>query len=145
MAGPIKHAAIFDGETYDAREPMGYEVADKLAQPELNTEFSGEILPSAGAEIYLREDLTLAPVKAYVWSGVEGAKEKEFGKVIITKEFAQGEEMIVKAGETLVVDFGQNCAGVPSFVFMAQEGTTLTCLPSELLNDGNGAESRGMD
>lgn len=145
VAGPIKHAAIFDGETYDAREPMGYEVADKLAQPELNTEFSGEILPSAGAEIYLREDLTLAPVKAYIWNGVEGAKEKEFGKVIITKEFAQGEEMIVKAGETLVVDFGQNCAGVPSFVFKAQEGTTLTCLPSELLNDGNGAESRGMD
>ena len=145
VAGPIKHAAIFDGETYDAREPMGYEVADKLAQPELNTEFSGEILPSAGAEIYLREDLTLAPVKAYIWNGVEGVKEKEFGKVIITKEFAQGEEMIVKAGETLVVDFGQNCAGVPSFVFKAQEGTTLTCLPSELLNDGNGAESRGMD
>ena len=145
VAGPIKHAAIFDGETYDAREPMGYEVADKLAQPELNTEFSGEILPSAGAEIYLREDLTLAPVKAYIWNGVEGAKEKEFGKVIITKEFAPGEEMIVKAGETLVVDFGQNCAGVPSFVFKAQEGTTLTCLPSELLNDGNGAESRGMD
>ena len=145
VAGPIKHAAIFDGETYDAREPMGYEVADKFAQPELNTEFSGEILPSAGAEIYLREDLTLAPVKAYNWNGVEGAKEKEFGKVIITKEYAEGEEMIVKAGETLVVDFGQNCAGVPSFVFKAQEGTTLTCLPSELLNDGNGAESRGMD
>ena len=145
VAGPIKHAAIFDGETYDAREPMGYEVADKLAQPELNTEFSGEILPSAGAEIYLRHDLTLAPVKAYVWNGVEGAKEKEFGKVIITKEFAQGEEMIVRPGETLVVDFGQNCAGVPSFVFKAKEGTTLTCLPSELLNDGNGAESRGMD
>ena len=145
IAGPIKHAAIFDGETYDAREPMGYEVADKFAQPELNTEFSGEILPSAGAEIYLRKDIALAPVKAYIWNGVEGAKEKEFGKVIITKDFALGEEMIVKAGETLVVDFGQNCAGVPSFVFKAQEGTTLTCLPSELLNDGNGAESRGMD
>ena len=145
IAGPIKHAAIFDGETYDAREPMGYEVADKFAQPELNTEFSGEILPSAGAEIYLRKDIALAPVKAYIWNGVEGAKEKEFGKVIITKEFAPGEEMIVKAGETLVVDFGQNCAGVPSFVFKAQEGTTLTCLPSELLNDGNGADKRGMD
>ena len=65
--------------------------------------------------------------------------------VIITKEYASGEEMILKPGETLVVDFGQNCAGVPSFVFKAAEGTTLRCLPAELLNDGNGAKSRGMD
>ena len=145
IAGPVKHAAIFDGEVYDAREPMGYECAEQLSAPEVNTEFTGEILPSAGAEIYLRKDITLAPVKAYLWKGVEGAKEKEYGKVIVTKEFAQGEEMIVRPGETLVVDFGQNCAAVPSFLFKAQEGTVLTCLPSELLNDGNGAENRGMD
>ncbi len=145
IAGPVTHAAIFDGEAYDARIPMGYDTVEKLATPEVNNEFKGEIVPSAGAEIYLRHDLTLAPVKAYLWKGVECAKEKEFGKVIITKEFASGEEMIVKPGETLVVDFGQNCAGVPSFVFKATEGTQLSCLPSELLNDGNGAESRGMD
>ena len=145
IAGPVTHAAIFDGEAYDARIPMGYDTVEKLATPEVNTEFKGEIVPSAGAEVYLRHDLTLSPVKAYLWKGVEGAKEKEFGKVIITKEFASGEEMIVRPGETLVVDFGQNCAGVPSFVFKAAEGTHLSCLPAELLNDGNGAESRGMD
>ena len=145
IAGPVTHAAIFDGEAYDARIPMGYDTVEKLAAPEVNTEFKGEIVPSAGAEVYLRHDLTLSPVKAYLWKGVEGAKEKEFGKVIITKEFASGEEMIVRPGETLVVDFGQNCAGVPSFVFKAAEGTHLSCLPAELLNDGNGAESRGMD
>ena len=145
IAGPVTHAAIFDGEAYDARIPMGYAAVEKLATPEVNTEFKGEIVPSAGAEVYLRHDLTLSPVKAYLWKGVEGAKEKEFGKVIITKEFASGEEMIVRPGETLVVDFGQNCAGVPSFVFKAAEGTHLSCLPAELLNDGNGAESRGMD
>ena len=145
IAGPVKHAAIFDGEAYDAREPMGYASVESMKAPELNTEFQGEILPSAGAEIYLRKDLTLAPVKAYLWQGVEGATKDAYGKVIITKEYAQGEEMILKPGETLVVDFGQNCAGVPSFVFKAAEGTTLTCLPAELLNDGNGAKSRGMD
>lgn len=145
IAGPVKHAAIFDGEVYDAREPMGYDCVEKLATPEENTEFKGEIVPTAGAEIYLRNDLTLAPVKAYLWKDVENAKENEYGKVIITKEYANGEEMVVNPGETLVVDFGQNCAAVPSFVFKAAEGTTLRCLPSELLNDGNGAESRGMD
>ena len=30
VAGPVKHAAIFDGEFYDAREPMGYEVRETL-------------------------------------------------------------------------------------------------------------------
>ena len=145
IAGPVKHAGIFDGEKYDAREPMGYECIDKLSTPELNTEFSGDILPSNGAEIYLRTDLALAPVQAYLWKGVEGAKEREYGKVIVTKEYVPGEEMIVRPGETLVVDFGQNAAAVPSFVFKAAEGTVLTCLPAELLNDGNGAVSRGMD
>ena len=145
IAGPVKHAAIFDGEIYDAREPMGYACTELLSTPEENTEFKGEILPSNGAEIYLRKDLALAPIKAYTWKGVEGAKEDEYGKVVITKEFAPGEEMIVRPDETLVVDFGQNCAGVPSFIFKAPEGTVLTCRPSELLNDGNGAKSRGMD
>lgn len=145
IAGPVKHAAIFDGEEYDAREAMGYDCADRFFMPEENTEFEGEILPSEGAEVYLRRDLALSPVKAYTWKGVEGAVENEFGKVTVIKEFASGETMDIKAGETLVVDFGQNCAGVPEFVFKANEGVVLTCLPGELLNDGNGARSRGMD
>lgn len=145
IAGPVKHAGIFDGEEYDAREPMGFECVNKLSIPEENTEFSGDILPSDGAEVYLRTDLALAPIRAYIWKNIEGAKENEFGKVIIAREFASGKEMTVSPGETLVVDFGQNCAGVPSFVFKAAEGTVLTCLPAELLNDGNGAKIRGMD
>ena len=151
IAGPVKHAAIFDGEVYDARELPGYETPEKLSIPEANAEFKGMILPCDGAEIFLRKDLTLSPVRAYVWEGVEGAvkseneDETEHGKVIIKKEFAQGEPLIVKPGETLVVDFGQNCSGVPSFTFNAKEGTVLTCEMSELLNDGNGSEKRGMD
>ena len=145
IAGPVKHAAIFDGEEYDAREKMGYECIDKLSTPEENTEFTGEILPSNGAEIYLRKDLTISPVLAYIWEGIEGATEEEYGKVVITQKFTPNTPMTIKPGETLVVDFGQNCAAVPSFVFKAAEGTVLTCLPSELLNDGNGAKSRGMD
>ena len=145
IAGPVTHSAIFDGEEYDARELMGYDCIEKLATPEQNKEFKGEILPSEGAEIYLRHDLTLSPVLAYTWQDVEGAKENEFGKVVIAQSFAAGEPIVVKAGQTLVVDFGQNCAAVPAFEFKANEGTVLTCLPGELLNDGNGARSRGMD
>ena len=145
IAGPVKHAAIFDGEDYDARELPGYACTDRLGVPEINNEFNGEILPTCGAEIYLRKDIALKPVKAYVWKDVEGATEDAYGKVVISREYAAGEPMTIAPGETLVVDFGQNAAAVPSFVFNAKEGTVLTCLPSELLNDGNGAKSRGMD
>ena len=145
VAGPVKHAAIFDGEDYDAREPMGYENIDLLSTPEVNTEFTGEILPSNGAEVYMRADLALAPVKAYVWQGVTGNTDDEYGTINILREYTPGTPMTLNPDETLVIDFGQNCAGVPSFVFKAAEGTTLTCLPAELLNDGNGAKSRGMD
>lgn len=145
IAGPVKHAGIFDGEEYDARQKMGYDCIETLTMPEENKEFRGQIFPTNGAEVYLRHDLTLSPAKAYIWNGVEGAKENEYGKVVVTKEFAPDEQITLREGEILVVDFGQNCAAVPAFVFKAKEGTVLTCLPGELLNDGNGARSRGMD
>ena len=145
IAGPVTHAAIYDGETYDARIKPGYLTPQKLSVPELNEEFKGVIIPSKGAEVFLRPDIALKPVEAYVWKDIEGAGEKAYGKVVKLRRYSDGETMIIKEGETLVVDFGQNTAAVPSFVFKAAEGTTLTCLPGELLNDGNGAHSRGMD
>lgn len=48
IAGPVKHAAIFDGEDYDARELPGYACTDRLGVPEINNEFNGEILPTCG-------------------------------------------------------------------------------------------------
>ena len=95
--------------------------------------------------MYFREDLALMPQKAYVWQGVTGKNDEEYGKVVITRQYAPGDEITIKPGETLVIDFGQNCAAVPSFEFKAGAGTKLNCRPSELLNDGNGAKSRGMD
>jgi len=143
IAGPITHAAIFDGEEYDARVLPGFDTPEKLGVPEVNTEFCGEILPTAGAEICLRRDIELKPVEAYIWKGIENASEEDYGKVIVLRKFKEG--MTLAEGETLVVDFGQNAAAVPSFEFAAAEGTVLTCLPGEILNDGNGAISRGMD
>ena len=145
VAGPVTHAAIFDGEDYDARKLQGWESAASFMAPELNEEFKGEVFPTNGAEIYLRHDLALSPVKAYTWKGTTGQADDQYGKVCIVQEFASGKPMTIYPGETLVVDFGQNASAVPSFEFKAKEGTVLTCLPSELLNDGNGAKSRGMD
>lgn len=145
IGGPVKHAAIFDGEEYDARVEPVHSITASMSKPEVNTEFPGKIYPSDGAEIYLREDLALKPVETYTWKGVTGADENNHGTVVKVKEFKPGKTMELNPGETLVVDFGQNCAGVPQFEFAGAEGTVLTCLPAELLNDGNGAHDRGMD
>ena len=151
IAGQVKHAGIFDGEAFDARELPGFATPEKLSTPEVNSEFTGEIIPSDGAEVYLRRDLALRPASAYIWQGVTGEKqaadkkEIEYGKVTIKRNYALGEIITLNPGETLIVDFGQNTSGVPFFSFKANEGTTLTCLPAEILNDGNGAERRGMD
>ena len=145
IAGPVKHAGIYDGEEYDAREKLGFETPEKLSTPEENFEFSGEIVPSVGAEVCLRHDLTISPVKIYIYKGVEGATEDAYGKVIVLREYTDGETITLNEGETLVVDFGQNCAAVPAFEFKAKEGTVLTCLPAEILNDGNGAKCRQVD
>ena len=117
VAGPVTHAAIFDGEEYDARLTNAARSEGDFASAgcERNDEFKGEILPSAGAEIVLREDLAIA----------------------------RG-PYVVKSGETLVVDFGQNCAAVPRFVFQAKAGTVLTALPAEMLNDADRGQ-RGCD
>lgn len=145
IAGPVKHAAIFDGEEYDAREKLGFQTPELLSTPEENSEFTGNILPANGAEIYLRHDLTLSPVESYIWKYAENSNEWEYGKVVIDRKYEAGKTITLNPGETLVIDFGQNCAAVPEFTFKAEEGTILTCLPAEMLNDGNGAKNRGMD
>lgn len=145
IAGPVTHAAIYDGEEYDARIAPGFETPEKLGVPEINTEFHGDIFPSDGAEIYFRHDLALSPVKTYVWQGVAGEDENHFGRVVLKREYGAEEPIVVNPGENLVVDFGQNCSAVPVFVFNAAEGTELNCVTAELLNDGNGSKERGMD
>ncbi len=145
IAGPVTRAAIFDGEHYDARRRPGYAAWQGFGAPEVNDEFKGEILPTDGAEVLLRRDKTLKPVRAYAWQGVTGASDAAFGTVKVVREFAVDGPFTLKPGETLVVDFGQNAAAVPSFRFAAPAGTALTALPAEMLNDNGGLKSRGND
>ena len=98
-----------------------------------------------GAPIRHRDDLALEPVEAYVWKGVRDAADDRFGKVHVVRRYRLDEPITIEKGETLVVDFGQNAAAVPCFQAEAAEGTTLTILPAEMLNDDNGLKSRGND
>ena len=146
--GPVIRAAIFDGEDYDARVKtcwMKGKPCDKFRASEVNTEFKGELFPMTGAPIRLREDIAIAPAEMYVWKGAEGAKDGEFGKVKKLRSYKDGDDIVVDKDETLVVDFAQNAAAIPCFIFSAAEGVTLKMRPAEMLNDGNGAKKRGCD
>ena len=147
IAGPVTQASIFDGEHVDARRKPGYarDVWTAFGAPEANNEFTGEILPTDGAEVLLRTDLKLKPVRAYVWKGVTGASDAAFGTVKIVREFPVDGPFALNPGETLVIDFGQNAAAVPAFRFSAAAGTVLTARPAEMLNDGDGLKARGND
>ena len=121
-AGPVTHAGIFDGEEYDARLTNCARCPWTDFAPggcERNDEFKGEILPTDGAEVCLRDDL-------------------------VEKHGLVRRNLRVRPGEPLVVDFGQNCAAVPRFTFRAKRGTVLTVLPGEMLNDADRG-SRGCD
>ena len=161
VGGPVTHAGIFDGEEFDARKTdcaraPGAKFAPGGCEP--NDEFTGEVLPTVGAEICLRCDLAHAPVEAYRWKGETGSVGLEearktnkgwekvvFGKVVKTKTFDPAGELEVVPGEQLIVDFGQNCAAVPALEMSAAADTVLTILPGEMLNDGNGLRTRGND
>ena len=148
VAGPVVRAAIFDGEDYDARVPRKWLSGSGLVgfkASEANGEFGGALVAMEGPGISLRRDLSIAPVEMYVWKGVDGAKDGEFGTVRKLRGYRDGDVVELDAGETLVVDFGQNAAAVPEFEFEAAAGTTLTMRPAEMLNDGNGAKKRGCD
>jgi len=146
--GPVLRAAIFDGEDYDARvktEWMKGTPCNMFRASEVNTEFNGDILPMTGPTIRQRCDLAIAPAEMYVWKGIEGARDGEFGKVTKLRSYKDGDDIVVDKDETLVVDFAQNAAAVPCFVFSAAAGVTLKMRPAEMLNDGNGAKKRGCD
>ena len=148
VAGPVKRADIFDGEFYDARVKTCWMKGKDCAafKPAVvNTEFKGEVFPMEGPGIRHRDDLALSPREVYVWKGVDGADDTKFGKVKKLRTYQPDEDIALAEGETLVVDFGQNAAAVPEFTASAAEGTTITFLPAEMLNDGDGLKSRGND
>ena len=151
-AGPVTHAEIFYGEDFDARVLdawkgwlTGADLSAEFQPARVNTEFKGETVPLKGLPIRQRDDIAIAPASIRVWSGIEGADDAHYGHIRVVREYRDGDELKVYPGENLQIDFGQNAAAVPDFVFTADKGTVLTVRVAEMLNDGNGAFDRKND
>jgi len=143
--GGLVHAEIYWGETFDARADQSWrktgEVDWKAAKA--YDGFKGVVTPVEGRTIRLRRDLALKPREIYVWRGADGATKDAFGKIRITRRYSDGDEIVLDKDERLVVDFGQNAAGVPEFTGSAAAGVDFSGRPGEMLNDMNGERSRG--
>lgn len=137
---PSWKAAIFNGETFDARGRATAEMPVRTTD-----EFKGEIRMLVGPGVTVRRDRALEAKRMYVYSRVEGATADAYGRVVVDREIPAGGTVELRPGETLIADFAQNAAGVPEFTFSAAPGTVVACEPSEFLNDGNGAKARGND
>lgn len=148
---PVTRASIYYGEDFDARLNEADNVlTNKIAVKAINK--SVQIRPANGATVCSRSDLTFfTPVTWYVYSSVTGREETaekvvRYGDVIRSR---QQEKLwlgvSLHPNETLVLDFGQNHAGVPTFLFSAARGTVLSVQGAEMLNDAGGYVSRGCD
>ena len=145
--GPVRNAEIWGGEYYDSRigTPWRTQGADGWKHAVKNNEFKGAVTPLEGREVKLRRDLELKPASAWVWKGAKGAAKDRFGKANVIRRYKDGDRIVLGKGETLVIDFAQNCAGVPELEAEAAPGVSLRGRPAEMLNDMNGEKSRGND
>lgn len=145
--GNLVHAEIYWGETYDAGVDASWRTTGVVAwrPAKVFTGFRGEVSPVEGRTIRLRRDLTLRPRCAYVWKGSSGGTVEAWGVVNILRRYSDGDRIELLPGETLIVDFGQNAAGVPEIVGEAGPGVRLVGHPAEMLNEGNGNRLRGND
>jgi len=149
-AAPVlTSTGIYQGEDFDARistEWMlpGYNDSG-WGNVKINNEFKGKLTAWHGTPIMIREDLELAPVSLTVYEGATGAATNQHGKINVVATYEDGQDVVLKPGQTLLVNFGQNFAGREAFTVTSEAGTKIHVEHGEWLNDGNGATSRGND
>ena len=149
FCGPVISADIFDGEVYDANIDTSYRKSDyddsSWHNAEECTEFKGEISAQIGTPVRERKDLALTPKSITIYDKINGANEKEHGKINVVKRFDNSEEIVLKKGETAIYDMGQNFSGVDDITISGKKNTRVTIRHSEMLNDCNGLLSRSND
>ena len=145
--GPLILGDIYNGETYDARRESDWSSPEYDASgwnfTAENTEFHGEITAFRGQTVRVRDEFRLTPKTVTVY---EGAKPTgtTYGEINVTRTLSGTEQLQLKAGETALVDLGQNMTGWIRFTAKGQSGTNLRIKFGEMLND-NGASDRLND
>ncbi len=146
ILGPVLAADIWDGEYFDARlpDPVTSDRGITWERALPFTAFHGEVTPFLGEPVRVRD--THAPKTATVYEETVGESELCYGRIVRRSiRFGDGcEACELKAGEHLLLDFGENLVGRPTLALRAEDGTHVRILFSEMLND-TGERARGND
>ena len=144
---PIRKGGFYEGEVYDARKESdwtnpGFDVSGWLPA-EINTDFKGEIKAFIGPTVQVRPELQRLPVKITKYEGttVSGSTH---GAINIKETYDKATVVLLKKGETVVYDLGQNMVGWVKFKVKGVAGCEMKVRFGEMLND-TGDASRGDD
>lgn len=146
--GPLQLGDIYAGETYDARKQCdwtspGFDDSAWSAVA-LNTDFHGILSAYEGPPVYVVPELERPLRSATLYEGTR-SNGTTYGALVKKASYSQQQQAItLKAGQTLVYDFGQNGTGWVNFRAEGAKGTTLTIRFAEMLNE-TGDKARGED
>lgn len=153
LNGPVRYADIWDGEVYDANFDSYAQMSmpdypeSKFDQtPMIYTAFQGEISPKIGPSVCVRDGFDMQPVTATVFEGTKD-NGSDFGVIDVRETLASPQasgRILLKKGQGVNYDLGQNMVGWAHFTVKGPQGTTLTLRHGEMLND-SGLKSRGND
>ncbi|KAB8134170.1 Bacterial alpha-L-rhamnosidase [Gracilibacillus oryzae] len=150
--GPVKMNDFFKGEVYDARleENIAGWNNVEFNDDEWNKvdifNYEGELVASSEAAAYMLEENRVYPAEGentfiYDPNDIDYSNEDlalgEVKRTVIDPT----EDIKLPKGKTLMIDLGQNIAGVQHISVSGAEGTTVSMRGAEMLNDGRDHEN----
>lgn len=145
--GPLRKGDIYDGEVYDARLESNWACAgyddSNWYKTAASTDFTGTLRAFEGPAVKAVPLLRRMPKTVTIYEGTK-PNGKTYGAINSVSESANQNSFMLKAGQTAVIDLGQNAAGWVSFVAKGERGTRLKFRFGEMTNT-SGDRARGDD
>ena len=145
----VQAADFFNGEEIDYRKPdtaeLSVQMQGEAKKAEISHDFTGSFYSSCGIEVTKKEALTQTMQRGWLYETIR-ENGTDYGEAERIQEWEQepAEGIFLKKGQTLVVDLGQNLAGVPSVTFCSNTEGKLTLTFGEMCNE-TGDAGRGED
>lgn len=147
VGGQILFADIWDGEYRDATMPDAHTFPEGYAwgKVAIFEDAVPTIVPQVGEPVRVRPHLSRIPVSAVQYVDIRD-NGTDFGEIVpeSTRVGDGCEATILRKGENLILDFGQEIVGRPKLTVKAPRRARIEIKVAELLND-SGDRSRGND
>ncbi len=147
---PYQYDDMWNGETYDARiaariegwNKVGYDTEGWTAPAAIP--YDREVLADARATAYINENFEQAPISGYTYNDAETTEagwstDREgvwWRGAVVEHPVKVDEDIVLTAGDKLVLDMGQNMVGFTNVTITGAADTEVTIRHAEFLNDG---------